>query len=142
MTCVAWDGHTLAADKLGDAGGLKRTATKIFRFDGGLFGSAGSASHAAHIFEWIKAGAKPEEIPAFQLTDEYQSVLVIRNDGKALVYAQSPYPFVMEDPFHATGSGRDFAIAAMHLGRTAVEAVEIACLFDPGCGMGIDTLEL
>jgi hypothetical protein len=142
MTIVAWDGKTLAADKLGDSSGFRRTTTKIRRFDGGLFGSAGMGSYAAHMFEWIKSGARPETIPAFQLTDEYQNVLVVRNDGTVWIYAQSPYPFEMEDAFHAIGSGRDFAIATMYLGFGAVHAVHVASQFETGCGNGIDTLEL
>jgi hypothetical protein len=142
MTIVAWDGHTLAADKLGDSNGLRRTTTKIRRFDGGLFGSAGLASRAEQIFEWIKAGAQPETIPAFQLTDEYQSVLVVRNDRSVWIYAHGPYPFEMEDPFHAIGSGRDFAIATMFLGHSAEHAVYVASQFETGCGNGVDTLEL
>lgn len=143
MTVVAWDGKTLAADKMGDAGGLKRTTTKIRRFDGGLFGSAGSASRGAEILAWIEAGADPEKVPSFQLSPEdYQSVMVVRNDGTAWIYGCSAHPFQMEDPFHAIGSGRDFAIAAMFMGAGARMSVEVACQFESGCGMGIDTLEL
>lgn len=40
-----------------------------------------------------------------------------------------------------SGSG-SLAVAAMHLGKSAREAVEIACLYDMNCGNGIDTLEL
>lgn len=142
MTCIAWDGTTLAADKLGDSCGLARTVTKIFRFERGLFASAGMASRGQAMLQWIKAGAIPADIPLFQLTDDYQSVMVVLYTGEVLIYAQTAYPFLMEDPYHAAGSGRDYALAAMHLGRTAEEAVEVACKFDTGCGMGIDVLRL
>ena len=143
MTVIAWDGRTLAADKMGDADGLRRTTTKIRRFDGGLFGSAGAASRGAEMFAWIVSGADPATVPSFQLSpDDYQSVMVVRNDGTVWVYGCSAYPFQMEDPFHAIGSGRDFAVAAMHLGCNATQAVEVASRFESGCGMGIDTLEL
>lgn len=141
MTVIAWDGKTLAADKLGDAGGLKRTITKIFRFEGGLFGSAGSASRSAEMFEWIKSGADPARVPAYQLTDDYQAVMIVDNDRRVWLYGASPHPFRLEDPFHAIGSGRDFAIAAMHLGCNAARAVEVASHFESGCGNGVDTLE-
>lgn len=142
MTVIAWDGETLAADKLGDSSGLRRTTTKIFRFDGGLFGSAGLGSSAMSMFEWVKAGAAPAEVPAFQLTDEYQSVLIVRKDGSVWIYGKGPHPFRMEDRFHSVGSGRDFALTAMHLGKSASEAVEIASLFETGCGNGVDVLRL
>jgi hypothetical protein len=143
MTVIAYDGRTLAADKMGDAGGLRRTPTKIRRFDGGLFGSSGSASRGAEMFEWIVAGADPSTVPAYQLShDNYEVVMIVRNDGTAWQYACSPHPIRIEDPFHAIGSGRDFAIAAMYLGHDARTAVAVASQFDSGCGMGIDTLEL
>jgi len=143
MTVVAWDGKTLAADKMGDSGGLKRTTTKIRRFNGGLFGSSGSASRGDQMLAWIEAGADPDKVPAFQLSsDDYQAVMVVRDDGTVWLYGCSAYPWRMEDAFHAIGSGRDFAIAAMHLGQTAAQAVAVACQFDISCGMGIDTLEL
>ncbi|OBR52335.1 hypothetical protein A6456_10570 [Paraburkholderia tropica] len=68
--------------------------------------------------------------------------MVVRNDGTVWLYGCSAYPFQMEDPFHAIGSGRDFAMAAMWLGKTAVQAVHVASQFCSGCGMGIDALEL
>lgn len=143
MTVIAWDGKTLAADRMGDAGGLKRATTKIRRFDGGLFGSAGSASRGAEMFAWIESGADPECVPAFQLDpNDYQSTMIVRNDGTVWLYGCSAHPFRMEDPFHAIGSGRDFAMAAMYLGFGAAQAVHVASEFDTGCGMGIDTLEL
>lgn len=143
MTVIAWDGKTLAADRMGDASGLKRTTTKIRRFDGGLFGSSGAASRGAEMFAWIAAGADPDSVPAFQLVpDDYQTVMVVRNDGTVWLYGCSAYPFQMEDPFHAIGSGRDFAMAAMYLGHDARAAVAVASQFCSGCGMGIDTLEL
>lgn len=142
MTIIAWDGITLAADKLGDSGGLRRTTTKIRRLPNGeLFGSCGSASGGAHMFEWISRGANPEDVPAIQLTEEYQGVIVIRLNGNPIIYAKGAYPFEMEDPFYALGSGRDFAIAAMYLGCDAKKAVEIACLFEVNCGNGIDVLD-
>ena len=40
------------------------------------------------------------------------------------------------------GHGRDFTLAAMHLGHDARTAVEVACALDAFCGCGIDTLTL
>jgi ATP-dependent protease HslVU (ClpYQ) peptidase subunit len=46
------------------------------------------------------------------------------------------------ESFHALGSGRDFALAAMYLGKNAREAVEIAMEFDLETGKGVDCLEV
>jgi ATP-dependent protease HslVU (ClpYQ) peptidase subunit len=51
-------------------------------------------------------------------------------------------PWLILSPQTAIGTGRDYALAAMHCGSTAAEAVAIAALFDPGTGGGVDTVTL
>jgi ATP-dependent protease HslVU (ClpYQ) peptidase subunit len=57
-------------------------------------------------------------------------------------YEDGPIPETVEHGFWAFGSGRDFAIAAMACGKSAREAVEIACQFDTGCGLGVDVMQI
>lgn len=143
MTVIAWDGVMLAADKLGDAGGMRRTATKIRRLSNGmLFASAGTASRSRAMMEWIALGAQKRDIPAFQLTEEYQDTFVVHPDGSVWVYTMSTLPFEMVNQFHAIGSGRAYAMAAMYLGCTAEKAVRVASEFDMYCGNGVDVLRL
>jgi ATP-dependent protease HslVU (ClpYQ) peptidase subunit len=40
----------------------------------------------------------------------------------------------------AIGSGRNYAMAAMYLGKTAAEAVAVAAALDSSVGCGITTL--
>lgn len=142
MTCVAWDGKTLAADKRVVYAGLARTVTKIFRVDNVLVGIAGDGAQGMEMIDWIRGGCAPDRFPASQRDKEqWATIAVIKADG-LWVYERSPYPMRIEDKTYATGSGRDYALAAMHLGKTAREAVEIACLFETGCGNGVDVLEL
>ena len=47
---------------------------------------------------------------------------------------------LVRERFVADGSGRDFAIAAMALGRTARQAVALAARFDVYTGGGIDSI--
>lgn len=140
MTVIAWDGKTLAADKLTSDNGVAWISTKIERApNGALLGSAGTASSGRALKQWWIAGAKPEEFPK---DEKDATLLVITPDRKILMYWQSNYSFNIENERAAIGSGRDFALAAMHLGRTAIEAVEVACALDINCGNGIDTLAL
>ena len=44
--------------------------------------------------------------------------------------------------YHAIGSGRDFALAAMKLGRTPAKAVAISHFFDVGTGPGIQEVSV
>ena len=51
-----------------------------------------------------------------------------------------PVLALVRERFVADGSGRDFAIAAMALGRTARQAVALAARFDVYTGGGIDSI--
>lgn len=143
MTVIAWDGHTLAADKRIVNMGLIQTTTKIFRIEGALVGSAGNLPLIREMIAWYTAGAKASDFPqSLRDKEEWPGLLVIRAGKPILKYEQTPYPFEIEDTRVALGSGRDFALAAMHCGRTASEAVQVACVFENGCGNGVDTLTL
>ena len=143
MTCIAFDGRTLAADKRTSYGGLHRTTTKIFRVDDMLVGCAGNSAVGKEVVEWIRRGRKAEDFPRKQAEDSTScSVIVIERDGSILNYDVTPFPIRIEDKIFAVGSGRDFALAAMFLGKTASEAVLVASAFDTGCGNGVDELTL
>lgn len=141
MSVIAFDGRTLAADKRACIGTLIRTTTKIFRVGDALCAYAGDAAGGEEMLAWFRAGAKPADFPSGQRTDEWSGLLVVRR-GEILKYERSPHPVRFEDKFFAIGCGRDFALAAMHLGHAARTAVEVAIALDSGCGNGIDTLEL
>lgn len=141
MTTVAWDGKTLAADKQATNNGLRATVTKIWRVGQLLVGGSGSPDFIGEMLHWIERG---RELPLFPNTqrdkDDWQPILVVEADGTLSVYERTPFPLRPEGDFHAMGSGRDFAMAAMHLGCDARRAVEVAIELDAGSGCGIDTL--
>ena len=142
MTIIAWDGKTLAADRMATNCGYGRTVTKIFRVPAGLVGFAGDGSRAMALLQWFKDGANPATYPEFQKEGDCVGVLMVGNDGRGYGYSHTPYPTPQEDPFDAIGSGRDYALAVMHLGFDAVKAVEVASALDCNCGKGIDVLTL
>jgi len=142
MTVIAWDGKTLAADRRATSQDMHWSVTKIQKHDGKLLFAGGDFDSIIAMYEWFIAGAKPETYPPCQKdNDAWAAVHVIDQNG-LWRYERTPYPFKVEVPFFATGSGRAYAMAAMYCGKTAREAVEIACVFDPGCGNGIDVLEI
>jgi 20S proteasome alpha/beta subunit len=144
MTVIAWDGKTLAADKLSSDGWLNSTTTKIRRAPSGeLIGWAGVASVSRELVEWYLAGAKPEKYPSSNYDKENPSrLMVVGLDKSVRVYEAGPYPICYEDSAYVLGSGRDAAKAVMALGYDAVKAVEIASIVCSGCGYGVDTLTL
>lgn len=143
MSVIAWDGTTLAADKRSCFGTLCTTVTKIFRINGKtLAGYTGDAAFGEQILAWYRAGAEPGDFPASQRDkDDWARLIVIKSGEGIFEYERTPCPLRNEAVRWAWGSGRDFALAAMHLGKSAREAVEVACLFDSGSGNGVDVLQ-
>lgn len=137
MTVIAWDGKTLAADRRATSCGLARTVRKIERYKGFLLGMSGDHAVAAEMLKWFTCGG---DFPA-KAREDVATLLVVDHSGVRL-FTTGPEPMVVLDPHMAIGSGRDYALMAMHLGKSAREAVELACLFDVDCGNGVDTLEL
>lgn len=143
MTVIAWDGKTLAADKMMGFGTSHATVTKIHRINGDLVAWSGEAALGKACREWVRAGLIPADFPAGQRDpDRTGSLLVIKRSGAIHHYAAEPYALEVENATYSIGSGGEYADAAMYLGKTAREAVEVACALDPNCGNGIDTLTL
>lgn len=143
MTTVAFDGKTLAADKRATSGNNISTVTKIRRIGDLLVGGSGDLDFVLSMMEWIEKGRDIAAFPTHQRDkDDWQTVLVIEKDGTPSVYNRTPHPIRYEQPNVAIGSGRDFALAAMHLGCDAITAVKVASALDCGTGNGVDSLQL
>lgn len=143
MTTIAWDGKTLAADKRACIGTMIRTTTKIFKVRDCLVGYCGDAAFGELMLAWFKDGEHVDSFPSQQRDkDDWVNLLVIRPDGHIHIYERTHCPINYEDKHIACGSGREFALAAMHCGKTAREAVLVAIDLDNGSGNGVDTLEL
>lgn len=142
MTCIAWDGKTLAADKMSCSVGYGYTVTKIHRLaTGGIVGFSGDGDGAMALLAWLNSLREVAAYPPGQ-KDNDTCALLIEWNGSVWSYGKTAYPQRIECKHYAMGHGRDFALAAMHLGKSAREAVEVACALDVFCGNGIDTLEL
>ena len=143
MTTVCWDGETLAADKRATIGGLYRTTTKIYRVGSSLAGFTGSGVQCREMLAWARGGFRKAKFPDIQRDVESSiTLLVIRQNGVIQAYEHTPHAITYEDKQFAIGSGRDYALAAMRLGKSAEEAVLLAAEFDPGTGNGVDVLTL
>lgn len=127
MTTIAWDGKTLAADSRATSNGMPYKAVKIFTLsDGSIFAGSGDYGQVCAIRDWLYDLENPKSKPN---ADDFAGLIVSpRGDAFRLEAALIRLP--IHEAFHAMGSGRDFAMAAMHCGRTAREAIEIAALYD------------
>lgn len=143
MTILAWDGTTLAADKRMSYGGHHNTVTKIFRAGDFIVGIAGWPHMIGALLRWLeKPNRDPRDFPQSSVDEQKIYALAISKDGRVWKFENSPWPMQIHDRHVTSGSGRDYARMAMHLGKTAREAVELTCEFDENCGNGVDTLTL
>lgn len=114
-----------------EAGGaVKMLCEKLYRktVDGRsvIIGTAGESVPALVFVDWYGSGKKAPK----RIKDSDFTVFVFDNG----VLYESDAWCVLERviaPYHAIGSGRKCALAAMACGKTALEAVEIAAMFDP-----------
>lgn len=144
MTTIAYRNGILAADTQADGNGWTFETPKIKRLaDGRLLAAAGTVALIQEMYAWVEVGADPEKFPAAQRTEkDWEAVLVVQPDGKLLRYERSPYPVEIRAPYYAAGSGRDYALMAMRLGKSAPEAVQLASEFDVHTGHEVETLAI
>lgn len=112
---------------------------KIFRVGDAIVGAAGEAAAISRFLEWLHDGQEYEP-PKFKKDTELD-VLVLTPAG-LFTYGWDCRAEEILDPFYAIGTGKQAALAAMHLGATPEQAVEIACKVDNATGGPIDVLEL
>lgn len=143
MTVIAWDGKTLAADRQMTWSDMRSTVCKLRKLPTGeILGVTWDACRSVAVLKWFEDGADPEKWPKVQTEEDYARLIVARPGGKLAYFDYLPIEQPILDPFMAFGAGRDFAMGAMAMGADAQKAVEIACRFSVGCGLGIDAFEV
>jgi ATP-dependent protease HslVU (ClpYQ) peptidase subunit len=143
LTTIAFDGRTMVADKRSVYGDCIHIVTKIFRAGDCLVGGAGEFAFILAMVEWVRLGRDPTQFPASQRDrEDWQPTMVVEPGGQILIYERTPHPIRWERRFGAIGSGKHYAMAAMLMGYTAREALDVAAQLDPGTGNGTDSLAL
>lgn len=141
MTIIAYDGKTVASDRQMTDNGLKSAAQKIFKLeDGTVIAVVGDFALSLAMKDWYIAGRPEGKCPCNHDKNNYGSIVVFKPDGTIEEYENYETPVQIIDPFMAWGSGRNYAMTALALGKSAEEAVKLACQFDVFCGMGFDSL--
>jgi 20S proteasome alpha/beta subunit len=136
MTTIAYKDGVLAADSGASVGNYIIKTTKLVPLpDGGAVACAGAGPIGQGFIRWILGGRDEDERPVVESGDEFSAIHMV-SDGIFVYMQDTQGPTHTSDPF-AIGSGCDFAIAAMHLGATAEEAVELACELDIYCSLPV-----
>ena len=135
MSVIAFKDGVMASDSRGWAGRFKASPgrkKKLHRLrDGSLLGvSSGQVGMADKFAAWMKRGGKSDDWHG-KLPDNLSAMRFMPN-GDLYVAEDSidwtgPHKGMT---MYAIGSGGDFAMGAMVAGRSAIEAVRIACQLD------------
>lgn len=142
MTTIAFDGDILAADRLRtDSWGLKDEQKKIFIGKDFLVGGAGSAGLIRAWWNRNYDRTFEEILRGEHVDSENLNLMLVSQDRE--IYTLDKSAFIRNARvYHAIGSGRDFALAAMSLGKSAKEAIEISANFDVNTNKKIDIIDI
>jgi hypothetical protein len=137
MTTISYLNGSLCSDSRFTSGGIivdKRS--KVFKLaDGRLFAGAGHWSEIYAVYEWLNGDQdKPEKAENFE-------GLIVECDGSAWIIDEDLLIAPQSSPC-ALGSGRDIALTAMMLGKTAYEAIEVACGMDVHSGLPVNEMRI
>lgn len=137
---MAGDGRAFGFDKM--SVGEK---TKVFRLsDGTLIGVSTSALGIPKaVRDWVERGMDSSAIPVPRDKDKFDfEALIVRANGEAELLDGNWLP---GDPvkadYYAIGSGKQFAMAALVLGKSAKESVEVAAQLDVWTGGSVSTVK-
>ena len=127
MTTIVYANGVLATDSQITSNGIVTSTSykKIHQLnDGGYAACSGSSYFIEDFINWLNGGEKP----VFDNDDNDSgfNALVIDKDGNAFEYNNELRRKPAEIPY-CDGSGFQLAYAALDCGKTAIEAIEIAC---------------
>ena len=153
MTTIAYKDGVLASDSRATAGGMivSEKAEKLFNVHGYLVGIAGSAAEGVAFVSWLEKHVLSQQVssdlPQIEVImpepsdDEDFYALVIFPDGRVFMYEGGSHCYPIQDDFYSIGSGSPFAMTAMSLGSSAIDAVQVAKKFDCYSGGEIKSLK-
>ena len=129
MTTVAYKDGVLAGDTRITCGDLitPERATKVFKLsNGALLGAAGTLRNAHTLRRAIENG---HPLPDVKGVD----AVMITPDGTIYCYDRDAWNEI-NAPYHAIGSGCEYAYTALWLGHDAITAVKAGIQFDKNSG--------
>ena len=133
---IAADGRSTCGDQI-----ARDDIDKLIVAHGRIYALAGPGSLVFPLIAWHNDGADPTKLPVCK--DYGWTLVVQQSDGLFCYSDRVPYGLANEykTPV-AFGSGRDYALGAMLAGKSAREAVEIACKVDTGSGGKITSMNI
>lgn len=136
MTCIAWDGKSLAAERLLTEGDLVfGYEKKILKYNEGVWSSRGSVLDGVCFQQWLNG-----EIKSWKAGKDFEGLFV--KDKRVYYVDKKLVPWDVTDHKLAIGSGGPTAQVVLNEGYTAKEAVKVACQQVTSCGGKIDVVNV
>ena len=139
VTTIAVRDNVMACDsEVGistDGGGARSyyNSIKIYKIEGEFIGGSGESAGVLLWYDWYMNGCKGKRLSKRMWEFDFD-IIILHSDGRIQASdASGTFEDINED-FYAIGSGTKCALAAMHCGRSAEEAVEISKLIDSHTG--------
>lgn len=142
MTTVVWRAGVIAADRLMDDW---QEAGKLFRLkSGAVLSGAGNYDDIVEVARWFDGGAKEDDKPVLVADEDKGTDFIVAMPDGTACWLTSPFLRLVKinEPYAAIGSGKSFALAAFAMGARPKRAIEVARMFDPNTGKGIDVIRV
>jgi len=133
MTTIIVDRRSMcmAGDTQIDLCDVPYHGKKVFRLphqDGEmLIGFTGNLYIIDEVLKWFRDGKNPNDKPKEDCGGQF---FVLHSDGQIEIFSKTWQSFFIDCDYTAIGGGRDFAIAALYLGKSPKESIEIASALD------------
>lgn len=111
---------------------------KLYRFGPLIVGVSGSQAGCMSFVRYFRSRAQDQDDYDF----EGASALVLCPKRGILIFDDCGEPDPVHEPFYAIGAGGPVALGAMHMGASAVEAVEAACRWSVTCGLPVVSMSM
>ena len=142
MTVIAWDGKTLATDRMANDGSQKWESSKAWygmskEKEVVIITGVGLASYIRELSEWYQQGMEgdvPLQKPGMA------QLIVVKKDGLYELSYKRLRP--RTTPYSAFGDGKEIALGALAMGATASQAVNICNEHSLQCGKGVELFTL
>lgn len=134
MTTICYRNGILAADSRAYSGGKAPIGSKTKIFHNPELKLAGGCSTTAvgfgeRFWMWLTGEIGDQDFKESQPEEGFTALTI--QDGEVFIYEDSPFPTgPLKADYFAIGSGREYALGAMEMGASALEAVRVACKHD------------
>lgn len=145
MTTIAYRAGVLAADSrvsITTEGGGDRffdRSKKLIRKGNAIIALAGESSPGMVFAAWYGSGKKP---PSRLIDGGADFTALVLTPKGLFEYDAYCEPERVDEEFYAIGSGAKAALGAMHMGASAIQAIEIAMKIDPSTGGRVMSMDL